>query len=33
MIYRVSIVPRARHQLLDAALWWSDNRSIEQAVR
>ncbi len=33
MIYRVSIVPRARRQLLDAALWWSDNRSTEQAVR
>jgi plasmid stabilization system protein ParE len=29
--YRVIILPPARRQLLDQALWWSENRSAEQA--
>jgi plasmid stabilization system protein ParE len=29
--YRVTIVPPARRQLLDQALWWSKKRSAEQA--
>jgi plasmid stabilization system protein ParE len=29
--YRVTILPRAKRQLLDQALWWSENRSAEQA--
>jgi plasmid stabilization system protein ParE len=29
--YRVTILPRARRQLLDQAVWWSKNRSVEQA--
>ena len=31
MIYRVIILPRAKRQLLEQALWWSENRSAEQA--
>ena len=31
MKYRVTIQPRAKRQLLDQALWWSENRSAEQA--
>lgn len=33
MSYRVTILPRARRQLLDQAVWWSKNRSVEQAYR
>jgi plasmid stabilization system protein ParE len=33
MSYKVSLVPHARLQLLDAALWWAERRSTEQAVR
>jgi plasmid stabilization system protein ParE len=29
--YRVIIVPRAKRQLLDQALWWARNRSVDQA--
>jgi plasmid stabilization system protein ParE len=29
--YRVTILPRAKHQLLEQTLWWSENRSREQA--
>jgi plasmid stabilization system protein ParE len=31
--YHVVIFPRARQQLVDQALWWSRNRSPEQAMR
>jgi plasmid stabilization system protein ParE len=31
--YRVTILPRAKRQLLDQALWWSEHRSAEQAFR
>ena len=31
MIYRVTILPRAKRQLLEQTLWWSENRSAEQA--
>ncbi|HEY3394526.1 MAG TPA: type II toxin-antitoxin system RelE/ParE family toxin [Lacipirellulaceae bacterium] len=31
MKYRVTILPRAQRQLLEQALWWSENRSAEQA--
>ncbi len=31
MTYRVIILPRAKSQLLAQALWWSKNRSAEQA--
>jgi plasmid stabilization system protein ParE len=31
MTYRVIILPRARSQLLEQALWWSLNRSADQA--
>ena len=33
MTYRVIVLPRAELQLYDAALWWSRNRSPEQACR
>ena len=33
MTYRVTILPLAKRQLLDQALWWSENRSEEQAFR
>jgi plasmid stabilization system protein ParE len=29
--YRVTILPRAKLQLLDQAVWWSEHRSAEQA--
>jgi plasmid stabilization system protein ParE len=29
--YRITILPRAKRQMLDQALWWSENRSAEQA--
>jgi len=31
--HRVTILPRAKRQLLEQALWWSENRSAEQAFR
>ena len=31
MTYRVTILPRAKRQMLEQALWWSENRSAEQA--
>ena len=31
MTYRVTILPVAKRQLLEQALWWSENRSVEQA--
>ena len=31
MTYHVTILPRAKRQMLDQALWWARNRSIEQA--
>lgn len=33
MTYRVTILPQAKRQLLEQALWWSENRSAEQAFR
>jgi plasmid stabilization system protein ParE len=33
VIYRVTILPCAKRQMLDQALWWSKNRSVEQALR
>jgi plasmid stabilization system protein ParE len=33
VIYRVTILPRAKRQLLEQALWWSQKRSAEQAYR
>jgi plasmid stabilization system protein ParE len=29
--YRVTILPRAKRQLLEQAIWWSENRSADQA--
>jgi hypothetical protein len=31
--YRVTILPRARLQLLSQAQWWSEHHSAEQALR
>ena len=31
MSHRVTILPRAKRQLLEQAFWWSENRSAEQA--
>jgi plasmid stabilization system protein ParE len=31
--YRVTLLPRAKRQLLDQAVWWSEHRSAEQAFR
>lgn len=33
MTYRVTILPLAKRQLLEQALWWSEKRSAEQAFR
>lgn len=33
MTYRVIILPRAEQQLYESALWWSEFRSPEQAIR
>ena len=33
MTYRVTILPRAKRQLLEQALWWSEHRVAEQAFR
>lgn len=33
MNHRVTILPRAKRQLLEQARWWSENRSSEQALR
>ncbi len=33
MTWTVSLTSRAELQLYDAALWWAENRSTEQAVR
>ena len=33
MRWTVSLTSRAERQLYDAALWWSEHRSTEQAVR
>ena len=33
MSYRVVLLPRAEQQLYEAALWWADNRSLDQALR
>lgn len=33
MIYEVTVLPRAKAQLLSAALWWSEHRNPEQALR
>ena len=33
MTYRVTILPRAKRQLLEQALWWCENRSADQAYR
>jgi plasmid stabilization system protein ParE len=31
--YRVVLLPRAEQQLYEAALWWADNRSLDQSLR
>jgi hypothetical protein len=31
--YRVTILPRAKRQMLEQALWWSENRSAGPAFR
>jgi len=31
--HRVTILPRAKRQLLEQALWWAEHRSAEQAFR
>jgi plasmid stabilization system protein ParE len=31
--YRVTILPRAKRQLAEHAIWWARNRSAEQALR
>lgn len=33
MKYQVIVLPRAELQLYNAALWWLENRSAEQALR
>lgn len=33
MTYRVVMLPRAKRQLYESALWWSEHRSAEQAAR
>lgn len=33
MIRSVRVLPRAKRQLYDAALWWGDNRSVAEASR
>lgn len=33
MTHRVTILPRAKRQLFEQALWWSKNRSQLQAIR
>lgn len=33
MSRKVIVLPRAESQLLEAATWWSENRSPEQALR
>ncbi len=33
MTYRVTIVSAAKQQMARQALWWSENRSVEQAAR
>ena len=33
MTYRVTIVSAAKQQMTRQALWWSENRSAEQAAR
>ena len=33
MSHSVTILPRAKRQLLEQAAWWSENRSADQALR
>ena len=33
MSRKVIVLPRAELQLLEAAVWWGENRSPEQALR
>lgn len=33
MTYQVTLLPRAKLQLYDSALWWAEHRSTEQASR
>lgn len=33
MSYEVKLLPRAKLQLYNSALWWAEHRSAEQAVR
>ena len=33
MTYAVKLLPRAKIQLCNSALWWAEHRSTEQAVR
>lgn len=32
MSFRVRVMPRARRQLYESALWWAEHRSTEQAA-
>ena len=33
MTWHVKLLPRARLQLYDSAMWWAENRSAKQAVQ
>ena len=33
MTYRVTLLPLVKRQMLEQALWWSENRSAEQAFQ
>lgn len=33
MTFRLVVLPRAKRQLSDAALWWADHRSLAEAAR
>lgn len=33
MIYEIVVTAKAERQLSEIALWWADNRSVEQAVQ
>ncbi len=33
MKYRITVLPRAKQQMLDQSLWWAENRSAEQALK
>jgi len=33
MTFRIVILPRAKRQLYESALWWSEHHSTEQAIQ